>query len=74
MFEAGKLSYLNSQADTFFGTALSATQSPLLEGSQYLIMDSRCMYELMATGPSKVAEKLEETEQGSCSIEGTELG
>jgi len=45
MFESGSLSYLNSQADKFFGTSVSQLPSEIKK-SQYQIMDYRCMYEL----------------------------
>ena len=45
-----------------------------MKASQYLLMSKRCMYELKTVGVGRVAEKMDEEEDGSKSICMTDLG
>ena len=45
-----------------------------MKASQYLLTSKRCMYELKNVGVGRLAEKMDEEEDGSKSICVTELG
>jgi len=79
MLEDDQLSYCNQQADSFFGVKLSDLNSQPdklkdFRSSQYLLLRTRCMHELKTMETGRVAEKMNDDDDGSKSICVTELG